>query len=211
MMSDMEKLVSIVKGLKAKLTWLRKNQGKPVKVKFSKDLFTSTLPPRVVSEWGIGRTGYEITSHKCTYTAYALIVYDVQGLSDLELQAKVLLHQLGGDKPLSILWQGTPWSFVVDWFARVGDWLDRLQGSVELPYKFLDVGHYVKIESTRLIRNVWYYPLKGYEREQVSQVDIYKRFHRRPGLPVSLPTLDLGDPGMSQLALGISLFATKML
>lgn len=208
LMKDMESLVKVLKSLTERLTWFRKNHGKPVKVQFSKDLSTSIRPTNKIVDWSLGKTSYVYKNYRCKYHAYALIVYDVSQLSDLELQAKILLHSFGVDKPLSVLWEAMPYSFVLDWFVKLGDWINRLQPAITFPFKFLDVGHYVKIDGFRYVYNTFYWPIKGLAEMQV-QEDYYHVFHRRAGLPTSFSSLDLGDPGITQLALGISLFLQK--
>lgn len=208
LVNDVVNLVNVLKGLKNRLTWLRKNQGKPVKVKFSKDLSTSVRPANTTSTWNVGETSYVYKDCRCKYTAYALITYDVSQLSDLEIQARILLHSFGVDKPLTVLWEAMPYSFVLDWFVRLGDWINRLQPAITFPVSFLDVGHYVKIEGFRFVYDTFYWPIRG-DAKVLVQEDHYSMFHRRAGLPVSFSSLDLGDPGISQLALGISLFLQK--
>ncbi|DAD52696.1 maturation protein [ssRNA phage SRR7976301_3] len=41
-------------------------------------------------------------------------------------------HTLGLDNPLGILWEVTPWSFVVDWLIPVGDYLEALSAMAGL-------------------------------------------------------------------------------
>lgn len=40
-----------------------------------------------------------------------------------------LAAQFGLTRPISSLWESLPWSFVFDWFFRVGTWLDAVQPS----------------------------------------------------------------------------------
>jgi len=52
---------------------------------------------------------------------------------------------LGFDHPLSTAWELTPWSFLMDYFVRVGDFLDQFQGNlVEVPHTKIEEGWSVK-------------------------------------------------------------------
>lgn len=50
------------------------------------------------------------------------IIYNVTGTNKLEFQ----LTAMGLKDPASVLWELTPWSFVVDWFFPVGTFLSNL-------------------------------------------------------------------------------------
>jgi hypothetical protein len=43
-----------------------------------------------------------------------------------------ILAQLGLTNPLSIAWEIVPFSFVIDWFLPIGDWLDSMQADAGL-------------------------------------------------------------------------------
>lgn len=57
---------------------------------------------------------------------------------------------LGLTNPASIVWELTPWSFVVDWFFPVGDYLSSLDATVGVD--FVD-GSYTVFTRTKAIRN----------------------------------------------------------
>lgn len=53
---------------------------------------------------------------------------------------------LGFDEPLKVGWELTPFSFLVDYFIQVGDWLDQFKGElVTLPHTVLQQGYSVKL------------------------------------------------------------------
>lgn len=207
LVSDIVDLIESVKALKEKVTWLRKNQGKPVKVSFSKDLSTVYRPSSSITDNGITRSQIHVNSYSCKYRAYALMVYNVEGLTDLELKLRVLTRNFGLDKPLAWAWELTPWSFVLDWVLKVGDLIENLSPSISLPYHFLDVGYTVKIRESLGSEVFFLYPFKG-DNCHLYGTRTRTLFFREPGLPTSF-SVATGNPGANQLALAISLAIQK--
>lgn len=207
-LSDLEKLHGFLFSIKDRLAWLRKNQGKPVKVSFSKD---------VSSNFVRGKQGHATSSEsewwttptiKVQYRAYALITYDLEALSDLELEARMLARALGFDNPLGVVWEAIPYSFVIDWFLKVGDFLDNFVKKITLPYKFLDVGYTVKASESLETYLRYRYPVSP-TGSFLTGVRTRNTFVRRAGLPVTASSIATGSPGLKQLALSLSLFAQK--
>jgi hypothetical protein len=203
LVSDIADLITSVKALKEKVAWLRKNQGKPVKVAFSKDLSAVNRPSSVISSNSYRVEQYPVISYNCYYRAYALLVYNVEALSDLELQLRILTRNFGLDKPATWVWELVPFSFVLDWVLKVGELIENLSPSISLPYTFLDVGYTLKIRETMCREWVFKFPYKG-DTHHTMGPRTRTLFHRRPGLPISF-SLATGDPGANQLALAISL------
>lgn len=207
LVSDIMDMIEALKELKEKVTWLRKNQGKPVKVSFSKDLSTSYKPSTVINNNATDTTIDQVLQYSCRYRAFALLVYNVERLSDLELQLRILTRNFGLDKPAMWIYESIPFSFVLDWVLKVGDLLENLSPSISLPYTFLDVGYSLKIVEVRERHTTYKYPFKGdffhsYGKRRRTL------FYREPGLPTSF-SVATGDPGAKQLALAISLAIQK--
>lgn len=208
LLKDAETLAKFMAVIPERLAWLRKNQGKPVKVSFTRDV--SELYPELTHTYTGSSTIYHsrmVTSAK--YRAYALLVYDVAQLSDLELKARLATRALGFDNPIGIVWEAIPYSFVVDWLLKVGDFLDALAPKITLPYKFLDVGW-----TLRVTESLDYWATTRYPRTAVPgkwNVGNRRRtsFIRSPGLPVNISSLQSGDPGLKQLALATALVVQK--
>lgn len=204
LISDLEGIFKVLTSFEEKVAWLRKNQGKPVKIAFRKDLSTVLRPADSVSDNGVSAVVTEkFTEFRCMYHAYALAVYDVSALSDLELKLRVLSRSFGLDQPISVMWERIPYSFVIDWVLKVGDLLEALAPTVTLPIRFLDLGYTVKMSEGRCYTVARKYPYKG----STGIYTWYMRrtlFYREPGLPISF-SLATGDPGANQLALAMSL------
>jgi hypothetical protein len=208
LMLDVQSLAATLNTLADRLAWLRKHQGKPVKVTFRKDVTDIARPSDTYTYWGTGQAEHLVDDVKATYTAYALVTYDIADLNDLELKARILARSFGVDNPLGVLWELTPFSFVLDWIVKVGDFLASLTPKVQLPITFLDCGWTYKLHLTTHDRIVYYWPYPtGSTPLTITRI---RHFKRGVGIPAQFSSLDLGDPGLSQLALAMSLFIQKV-
>lgn len=209
LMSDVKSLSQSLTGIADKISWLRKNQGKPVKVLFRKDVTELTKPADQSKMWSVGPLTSGYPTWKATYTAYAVLIYDTAKLHDWELTARILCRQFGADNVLGILWENIPFSFVLDWVLKVGDFLDALAPKVSIPFKFLDVGYTIKVVATYETALKYKRPYRM-PAKRVYHQDAVRYFRRGVGLPVGIPSLATGDPGLNQLALALSLFVQKL-
>jgi len=76
---------------------------------------------------------------KCKFRVHCFLTY---GLSSPVLAE---LSSLGLINPLEIVWEVTRYSFVVDWFLPVGDWLSSL--TADVGYDFISGGHTETVET----------------------------------------------------------------
>lgn len=95
------------------------------------------------------------------------------------------LKQMGMTNPFLLGWELLPWSFVIDWFIPIGEWLSNLDAALGLDY--LDGGYSVLIDVSHQRRQV----VTGHvETSSKSSVSV-KSFQRIPlsGFPsTSFPT-----------------------
>lgn len=78
---------------------------------------------------------------------------------------------LGGGDGFSIVWEAVPFSFVVDWFYGVGDFLEQFeQDAFTVPYEIVDFGYSVK----HVIKEGWSY--------RSDALGIQNRIHPKPGI-----------------------------
>lgn len=197
LISDILAIRKSLQGLSEHLKWLRKNDQKPVRVEFAKSLNMTQPPDDAPVNNGMYRK-YNV--QRCRFKAFAIITYDLSGLSDLEIQARTLCNAFGFDKPLSTLYELTRYSFVLDWFLRVGPLLDRLRLPIDIPYVIQDSGYWTKVETER----TWYYNnyLSYGNPTKIVAKETIKGFSRRVGLAVPSASLDLTNPSIKQWLLG---------
>lgn len=207
LIADIEATARIMTSFEEKVRWLRKNSGKPVRVSFKKDLSRDYAPSSTYGDYGYEYGGTRIDRYKCFYHAWAVLTYDVSRLSDFELSQAVLRRQLGVDSLLAVAWEAVPYSFIVDWFVRIGDLLAKI-GNLELPYSIQDMGYSVTIEESR---TTWYaYKWPRSVTHTVPGCLYRRRFYRDCGLPASLSVSSASPLGLQQLALAASLFVQRL-
>lgn len=210
LISDALAVYKAITDVSLKLAWLRKNQGKPVKLTFRKDLSKSNRPADILnSGGGIVRNNRVVINYECRYMAYCVAKYDVSQLTDLELKLRYFARTFGVDNPLGTAWELMPWSFVIDWFLRVGDWISALAPKISLPVQFVDLGWSIKI---RQDCDSYFTAPYGFKSGKISDSgpESYVVYERHPGLPVSFGSIVQGDPlGSQQLALGLALAIQK--
>jgi hypothetical protein len=78
------------------------------------------------------------------YHATMKFRYDVSQLELWEGELRAWLEAGGLLDPLSILWNATPFSFVLDWFSNIGDWIAQFGHQDVVPIVIEDFSHSVK-------------------------------------------------------------------
>lgn len=207
LIGDLIRIYESLSRLSDHVAWLKKNSGQKTKVVFTSGLrrpTSSTLPARP-SAAPTGGGGYwrTVTELRAGFKAWAVITYDVSGLSEIELSARTLMRSFGLNNPAAVLWEAIPYSFVVDWVSNVGQLVERLEVPIALPCVFHDCGYGVWVEST--ISD--YYTTWG--KSALLRRTRTRGYSRRPGLPLGISGLSLETPSAKQLVLGLSLLAQK--
>lgn len=106
-------------------------------------------------------------------------------------------RQLGALDPLSVLWELTPWSFVVDWFIPIGSYLENLMQIPNLRGRFLttDVSRCFGMDGFVAKSSGGYHQGYQFLGQVSSPIDVYRRtvMNRVPSssLSVPLPSFDL--------------------
>lgn len=207
LVGDIMNTIEALKRLDDHVTWLKENSGKPVRVEFKKSLKTTRpldTPVKDSSNWF-----YKYTDFRVFYKAHATIIYDTSTLSDLAIKSRTLQRFFGLDNLFAALWEGIPFSFVVDWFADVGSFFERLRIPINIPHKVLDIGQGVRSE---LLYDVYWSSLPVSMGNPLFHVCKVKKtaYCRVPGLDTSFSSLDLTNPTIKQWLLGALLGLQKL-
>ncbi len=103
---------------------------------FAKYLDTGVDEPIVTVRANTGKANaipLKVETGSFTFVGFVEISYTVKCVVDNP--AGRALSEFGLINPLEILWEVTPWSFVVDWFFPVGDWLSNKTSDFGLTFK----------------------------------------------------------------------------
>lgn len=136
---DITKMLELGKHLQFQLSRLQRLDAVAVKGSVSDDadeIVVSTLGEHKYTRY---------TSKTRTITAWREVKYD---LSEIPSMPLVMADALGFDNIHRSIWELIPWSFLVDYFIQVGDWLKQFRGEfISIPYTVLSEGYSVKFES----------------------------------------------------------------
>lgn len=143
------------------------------------------------------------------YNATMTYTYDCPELDTLSNKIKAYQDMLGLRLTPSLVWELVPFSFAVDWFFRVGDFLKAQEGTA-LPITVEVLDYSISYKTEWLITREWRYCTStntggpyGYHVDFYSQGKIYQR---KRCLPDSENTfINDGQYGNHQLALSASL------
>lgn len=194
---DIKNMHRALVSLSDHIKWLKDNAGKPVRVRYAEDL---PMPqpsdvPATTSQLGI-----KYSTQQARFLAWALITYDIRGLSDYALKARTLANAFGAVNPLGSIWELTKYSFLVDWIVDVGAFFERLRIPIDIPFVIHDSGYYTKVTTEReFYWTSW--PQYGNPTYKVGSEKVIG-FSRREGLAVPSFSLDLQDPTIKQWFLG---------
>jgi len=95
--------------------------GKPLRVRLSSSLtheedYKVSLPPRETAQYTLTRQDHMQRTIKVS--AGVLVSYHVEKMN--------LNQRLGSNQPLLGAWELIPYSFIIDWFLSVGEWLQAM-------------------------------------------------------------------------------------
>jgi len=211
-LSDVERLRGALRNFQKKLRRLQEEANKPLKRHYRRFTDLVSLPTnnpatdasgihRIETRW-IQRPVY------CATVQYSYVMPDMSLVSN---QIKGFLDSLGVQWNPSIIWNAIPYSFVVDWFFNVGDWLNQLRSdNLQIPATVTDFCHSIKFEyrDSYFHKPASTYAPDGVEVE-MSMCDTL-RYERRKDIP-SFGLLDqtVKAPNWSQILLGGSLIVQR--
>jgi len=99
------------------------------------------------SSWSFTQDHVTPLVTSCRYSATMIYIYECPQLAQRYKTLLVVLDSLGVNWDPSILWEAVPFSFVIDWFINVGDWMESNYQKTALPIRvnIVDFCHSLKI------------------------------------------------------------------
>jgi hypothetical protein len=137
---DIKAMFTVLAKTKKRLDYLRKVNKRTVTVRW-KDRNIVAFGPKEFgdSDFSVGEVLTALSVEGIKYPQHLLprvtaanmdiyvtmgVTYDLEGLEEAGAFWDALAAACGLNNPLSIYWESIPFSFVVDWFVAVGDWID---------------------------------------------------------------------------------------
>jgi len=205
---DIIDVYHLIRSLSGKISEIRRRGRRLQTRHYSRPIDSALLPgdsTSTIENAGDFREVNITFSHRWviepTYHATLKFRYDVSSLTDLELRIQAWSQAFGIDKPLSVAWNAIPFSFVVDWFVDVGEWIDSLQAEPVLPIVIEDFSHSAKY-SFRSSANLEFW--KGVLLSPIGSGE-HSYYERRRDLPSTVAPLNVRFPTIEQITLGAAL------
>lgn len=207
LLSDIKKLGAISKAVQDRLAYLRQTWGKRVRVghyeEFSEE---PSKIERTASTFSDGEVTVTPYSYRGFFRAGGYIFHTLDRLYGMEATLRGASGALGLLNPVEAVWNAIPFSFVLDWFGRIGNVLSRLDTLQPFPgtWNCIDFGY----STTEMLS----YEVKLYWTGSNPKIRIgngivqLRRYERHVGLPVN-PTQLIGTGSLttSQQLLGVAL------
>jgi len=135
------------------------------------------------------------------YHATLKFRYDIAAFSDLDLELRAWGEAMDLLDPVRILWNAIPFSFVLDWFTNIGDWVDQLLNEPAIPVVIEDFSHSVKYQYQTDMYLSWW------RRSYCAPIaaGVVSHYERRRAIPSSYTGLDLHPPSVAAYVLGAAL------
>lgn len=126
--SDIKALKKGLETFSKRLTEFLRGANKPQRRHYTEREVIDSSDSQILN-WFYTGTISDLTVTKCTRTKTATIdyIYTVPEMSEAQRNVRAMLDTLGAHLSLAVLWEAIPYSFVIDWFFNVGDFLKQFQ------------------------------------------------------------------------------------
>lgn len=194
LLRDVRNFVQTQRSAQKRLTWLIRNNGKPVRrrIEISNDVVVSspvventfnvsstgwytpfTVAPHTINSAGMTRTNYEeVTRRK--WASARMRYWLPPGPQDVEW-TKGMLSRIYGLRPTpSVVYNAVPWSWLVDWFTNLGQLIENVSPGVADRL----AADYVYIMESNEIRRITTVELSLYGSDGSSPVRLSASAHK---------------------------------
>jgi hypothetical protein len=213
-MSDAKRIYGALENFQKKLRKLQEESGKPKKAHYQRHLDTIDLPSDgAVSSLDSNGQWYRKVRWKQEPVYHATLdyVYVLPDMSLMSNQIAGFLDSIGVQLNASIIWNAIPYSFVVDWFLGVGEWINSLRvDNLKIPATVTGFCHSVKYEwqSSLEFRASISFRCFWAVKEIAKRSKLH--YERRRDIPsFGLLDLTVKTPNWKQIALGSSLVVQR--
>jgi hypothetical protein len=205
-LQDLSTLGNLVGTVRAKIAYLKSRFGKPTRLSFYRPNLVS-IP--FLRDWNDTSTGIyqlRLASYMANFRASGTLYHELEGLDSLDGELRAFTVALGLTNPVKAFWNAVPFSFVVDWFGRLGS---RLFQHTVNPYQGLwqvyDLTCSVSETAQVDVRWSYRHDLNGYPHIGHIAVNRYTRLAR---LPLELSSFNLESLSPKQQMLSLALLRT---
>jgi len=204
---DIQKIRGLMETVRARLEYLKSTYGRETRISYQ----TSFDPegPEVVDKNPVFHTR---KSFRGIFRCSGYLYHELQDLDGLIGEFRALLGATGFNNPLGVIWEAIPYSFVVDWFSRVGSLVSRtpIQPFVG-PWEIRRLTHSYTISGTYESVKKYFgaYTHSGHgSPDWIFATGTFARYIRGVGLPVSAALLSADGLNPQQQLLAAALLSS---
>ena len=208
-LGDLRTLGNLVGSVQGKIQHLIDTYGKRTRLH---RYFPDVVPLPVIRDmqWlqtPVGQFAVYMTHHQTDVRCNGFLFHLLEGLKSFGGQLRAFASALGLNNPLQVFWEAIPYSFVVDWFLKVGR---RLSALTAQPFQ----GEWSVTDTTTTVKSMTRWDV--YQGQQlfngvnftvhskVGRVSC-ERFTRYNYLPLDLATFNVATLSPQQLTLYLAL------
>lgn len=202
LLADLKKLANLVPTVLKRLEYLKKTHRKWTKVSFARsDFAPREIPAPPSGGVLLDELRYVLSSYRADFHASAYMWHDLQGLDDGFEFLRAFVTALGLNRPGMVLWNAIPFSFVIDWFVRLGDYVDKMTtvdlfgGTLRLYSRGTSITETCRISCWYRYYNTWFYG--GHQ--------LIERYQRSPGMAIPVSSLVSPELSGTQVTLAAAL------
>ena len=203
LIGDLQDFSKLIRVIAARLDYLRGTYGRRTRVGYSTKIDFGHIGEEITYAPYIGRaTIYKLVSHEAKFTSGGYLYHTLKLPYNEDTLLRAMIAGLGLNNPLKIAWNNLPYSFVVDWFAKIGGLLDRMAIPTFLEGEWTVSGVTTSLKETYIFQVIQH----STELDVKTVVGYVKanRYNRHVGLPVGVGTsLLLPDTKQQLLALAL--------
>ena len=133
-----------------------------------------SIRPLWIGQWSINGTYFDVVAHQRVEERVRVIIE-----ADEDSQLLQLLANTGATNPANLAWELLPYSFVVDWFIPIGNWLQQLEYARGMTFRRGMV--VTKRKGGASVQHVYNRTLAGYSkgRQTGAEINIRKEIKVR--------------------------------
>jgi len=212
LIGDLQKLTTVADDVIKKLTHLQNTKGKEVTVRYNvPDCYVNPSVGQVVHTMSDDDTRYErvvLESYRCDFNSSWRLFQDLNELYEASSGFKATLAVLGINNPAKIVWNAIPFSFMLDWVAPFGKWLER--AAVQPFTGTWDVSQACCSYKEKFRLTYLYTSKRLGTTTQLASVDVEK-YTRLDGIPFTLGAVDFAQLTDTQQKLALSIPLSRVL
>jgi hypothetical protein len=213
--SDVQRVFGAVKSFRKKLQQLLEDSGKPLRAHYRRPLDLAILPfdTNISTDENGTWSRQALWVTPPVYHATMDYCYVLPDMSSMLNKAKGFLDSIGVQLDAVTIWNAIPYSFVIDWFFDVGEWIHSLRiDNLKIPATVTGFCHSLKWEySLRycFTASQSFDPTMGPKTCVCERSRL--RYERRVEPPsTGLLSTTVKAPNWSKVALGLSLVVQRL-